>query len=73
MKQYTLEVVIDGEAKKVNRTFSSRREALNFFFENYARIGSCDFVVNEVYFIDDNKHNREYVCDYNNRFRIARV
>ena len=73
MKQYVLEAVIEGEAKRINKVFSSRREALNYFFDYYYRFDAEDFRINEEYYINENKHNIEYVYDYNNRFRICRV
>ena len=72
MKQYVLEAVIEGEAKRINKVFSSRREALNYFFDYFMNYGAYTFVINEEYCIGNDKHNIEYVYDYSNRFRIAR-
>ena len=73
MKKYILEAIIEGERVRFNKEFNSRREALNYFFDYYYRFDIDEFVINEEYYIDGDKHNIEYVCDYNKRLRIARV
>ena len=73
MNKYTLEAVVDGDTIRFNRTFKSRDEAIDYIFHYYDKHFLVNLEVNEEYFIDDNKHNIEYVCDYYNRFRIARA
>ncbi len=73
MNKYTLEAVVDGDTIHFNRTFKSRDEAIDYIFHYYDKHFLVNLEVNEEYFIDDNKHNIEYVCDYYNRFRIARA
>ena len=73
MNKYRLEAVVDGESVNFNHTFKSREEAINYMFHYYDKHYLVNLEVNEEYFIDGNKHNIEYVCDYYNRFRIARA
>ena len=73
MKKYILEAIVEGERIRFEKEFNSRREALDYFFDYYYKCDAEDFRINEEYYINDNKHNIEYVCDYNNRFRICRV
>ena len=73
MTKYTLEAVVDGDTIRFNRYFKSRDEAIDYIFHYYDKHLLVSLEVNEEYFIDGNKHNIEYVCDYYNRFRIARA
>ena len=73
MNKYRLEAVVDGESVNFNHIFKSREEAINYMFRYYDKHYLVNLEVNEEYFIDGNKHNIEYVCDYYNRFRIARA
>ena len=73
MNKYILEAVVEGKNIKVDRLFSSRDEAIKFMFHYYDKHLLYSLSVNEEYFIDGNKHDIEYVCDYYNRFRIARA
>ena len=73
MNKYILEAIVDGECIKINRTFNSRNEAIDYIFRYYDKHMLINLKVNEEYFIDDNKHDIAYVCDYYNRFRIARA
>jgi len=73
MKQYTLQVIVDGQIVTFDRKFSSREEALNYAFSYFDKKDQVYFVINDEYCINDDKHNREYVSDYANRFRIARA
>ena len=73
MNKYTLEAIVDGQYIKFNRTFKSRDEAIDYIFRYYDNHFLVNLEVNDEYFIDGNKHNVEYVCDYYNRFRIARA
>lgn len=73
MKTYKLTAVIEGETKIIGHEFHSRSEALDYIF-NYYQIHSLeDLKINDEYIVNSDKHNIEYVADYNNRFRIARV
>ena len=73
MNKYILEAVVEGKNIKVDRLFSSRDDAIKFMFHYYDKHLLYSLSVNEEYFIDGNKHDIEYVCDYYNRFRIARA
>ena len=73
MNKYILEAVVDGKNIKVDRLFGSRDEAIKYMFHYYDKHLLYSLSVNEEYFIDGNKHDVEYVCDYYNRFRIARA
>ena len=73
MKTYKLTAVIEGETKPISHKFHSREEALNYIFNYYKFNGLEDLQISDEYFVNSDKHNIEYVFDYNNRFRIARV
>lgn len=73
MNNYTLEAVVDGKFIRFNRTFHSRDEAINYIFRYYDNHFMENLRVNEEYYIAENKHDIAYVCDYYNRFRIARA
>ncbi len=73
MNKYILEAVVNGKNIKVDRLFNSRNEAINYMFHYYDTHLLYSLSVNEEYFIDGNKHDVAYVCDYYNRFRIARA
>ena len=73
MNKYILEAIVNGEYIKVDRTFNSRDEAINYIFRYYDDHFMVNLEVNDEYFIDGNKHDIAYVYDYYNRFRIARA
>ena len=73
MNKYILEAIVNGEYLKVNRTFNSRDEAIDYIFRYYDDHLMVNLKVNEEYFIAGNKHDVAYVYDYYNRFRIARA
>ena len=72
MKKYILEAVVDGKKISVNREFNSRNSALNYMYQYYGSHFLPAPVINEEYEVDGNKHDIEYVSDYENRFRIIR-
>lgn len=73
MNKYILEAIVNGEYIKVDRTFNSRDEAIDYIFRYYDDHFMVNLEVNDEYFIDGNKHDIAYVYDYYNRFRIARA
>ena len=73
MKSYKLTAIIEGEYKNIHHTFHSRNEALNYIFNYYKKHGLEDLQISDEYSLECDKHNIEYVSDYDNRFRIARV
>ena len=73
MNKYILEAIVNGEYIKVDRTFNSRDEAIDYIFRYYDDHYMVNLKVNEEYFIAGNKHDVAYVYDYYNRFRIARA
>ena len=73
MNKYILEAIVNGEYIKVDRTFNSRDEAIDYIFRYYDDHFMVNLEVNDEYFIDGNKHDIAYVYDYYNRFGIARA
>lgn len=73
MKYYTLTAIVDGRYVKLKRClFSTRNEAIDYMFDYYRKNYMFDLEVRDEYPVDGNKHNIEYVCNYQNRFTIAR-
>ena len=73
MKRYTLQAVVDGEVVGFNKKFASRSKAIDYMFDYYSKHYIQNMQVDEEYYVNGNEHDIEYVCDYYNRFRIARV
>ena len=73
MRQYKLTAVVEGENITFNKTFASRTQALDYIFAYYDKHFLKSLYVDEEYYVNENKHDIEYVCDYNNRFRVTRV
>lgn len=74
MTLYTLSAVVNGDVCKLNRRyFSSRDDAINYMFDYYRKHYMFDLQVEDEYPVNGNKHEIEYVCDYFNRFTIARI
>ena len=74
MKYYALETINNGHTVVVNKKFNTRDQAINYafaYFEN--KYLNENLQVNDEFKIDNDKHNIEYVLDYNNRFRVNRV
>lgn len=72
-KHYVLEAVIEGRRINFNKEFDSRNDAMSYVFKYFASHGHEFMTINDEYYINNNKHNIEYVSDYENRFRIARA
>ena len=72
MKKYMLTAIIDGRTTISNREFNSRSQAIDYIFNYYTRHNYASLYVEDEYYINGDKHNIEYVCDYDNRFRIQR-
>ena len=72
MKYYTLQAIINGERKTFSKQFASRQSAIDFMFDYLERAYIFDKQIEDEYAIHDDKHNVEYVCDYNTRFIINR-
>ena len=68
---YSLTAIVNGENIKVKKYFKSRSEAINFMFDYYENNYLYNMQVEDEY--EKAKHIVEYVCDYNNRFTVARV
>ena len=68
---YSLTAVVNGENVKVKKQFRSRNEAINFMFNYYEDNYLYNMQVEEEY--EKEKHTIEYVCNYANRFTVARV
>ena len=73
MRKYILEAVIDGEIKTFNKEFNSRNQAVRYIFNYYNQHGLSELQINDEYSLNNNEHDREYVSDYDNRFRITRM
>ena len=73
MKKYRLEAVIDGRFKKFDREFASRSSAIKYIYGYYDKHYLPEFKINDEYMVNDDKHDIDYVDDYDNRFRITRV
>ena len=72
MKYYTLQAIINGESKVFSQEFASRQNAMDFMFDYLDRAYIFNKHVDEEYAVGDNKHEIEYVCDYNTRFTVCR-
>ena len=72
MKKYMLTAIIDGRTKIYNKEFSTRNAAIDYIFNHYHKHILQNIHVEEEYIVDNDKHNIEYVCDYDNRFKISR-
>ena len=74
MKYYTLETINNGKAATIHRKFTSRDEAIDYAFAYFEHKYLNDSLqVEDEFNIGDDKHNVEYVLNYNNRFRVNRV
>ena len=74
MKYYVLETITDGETVKFNKKFTSRNQAISYAFNYLEKLTYNDTLqVEDIFKIEGNKHNIEYVLDYYNRFRVHRV
>ena len=73
MKFYTLEAVVKGDNVRFEKLFNTRNEAIDYMFKYYDKHYIYGLEVNEEIPIDGDKHNVEYICDHNDRFRINRV
>jgi len=71
-KYYDLKAVINGESHRFSKHFSSREAAVNYIFNYFDRKNGYSLQLEDEYEVE-NKHDKEYVFDYNNRFRITRV
>jgi hypothetical protein len=72
MKRYVLTAIVDGRTVISNLAFQSRSQAIDYIFNYYTKNNYKSIHVEDEYYIDGDIHNIEYVCDYDNRFRIAR-
>ena len=72
MKYYTLQAIINGESKVFSHQFATRQSAMDFMFDYLERAYIFDKQIEEEYAIQGDKHNVEYVCDYNTRFIVNR-
>ena len=68
---YSLKAVVNGQNVKINKYFKSRNEAIKYMFDYYENNYLYNMQVEEEY--EKEKHIVEYVCNYGNRFTVARV
>lgn len=73
MNYYTLEAVIKGKDVKFNKAFTTRKSAIDFALDYYEKQFVYGLEISEEIAVGDDKHNIEYVCGNNNRFRVKRV
>ncbi|MBO6280832.1 MAG: hypothetical protein J6M95_04580 [Bacilli bacterium] len=73
MNIYLLTAIVDGKTVIYNREFQSRSAAIDYIFNYYCDHNYSNLHVEDEYYINDDSHNIEYICDYNNRFRINRA
>lgn len=73
MRQYKLSAVVEGENVEFNKSFTSRSQALDYIFSYYNKHQLMNLYIDEDYYVNENKHDIEYVCDYDNRFRVTRI
>ena len=73
MRYYLLTAVVNGhDAKLKRRMFASRSEAIDYMFDYYEKNLMFSLNVRDEYYVNGDKHNIEYVCNYNNRFTVTR-
>ncbi len=72
MKYYTLEATVNRKSIKFDKKFNSRKDAIDYMFKYLEKNYIYNFNINESYNVS-NKHEVEYVSDFNNRFLINRV
>ena len=68
---YSLKAVVNGNNIKINKYFTSRNQAISYMFNYYENNYLYNMQVEEEY--EKEKHIVEYVCNYGNRFTVARV
>ncbi len=74
MKYYTLTAIVNGQKAKLKReVFSSRTEAINYMFDYYEDHYIYNLELQDEHIVGEDKHCVEYVCNYQNRFIIARA
>ena len=73
MKYYTLTAIVGGRNVKLRRNiFATRSDAINYMFDYYEKNNLFSLEVRDEYPVDGDKHKIEYVCNYQNRFIVAR-
>lgn len=72
VKTYKLSAVVEGENIVFNKNFKTRTDALDYIFTYYDKHHLQSLYIDEEYYVNENKHDIEYVCDYSNRFRVTR-
>ena len=70
-RYYNLTAVVDGNMKVFRKHFATRDDAINYMFDYYNKNSFFDVQLEDEFEIS--KHNIEYVINYKNRFRVARV
>ena len=73
MKYYMLQAIVGGRDVKLKRSyFTSRDEAIEYMFKYYNDHYMYGLEVNDEHIVDGDKHYIEYVCNYQNRFKVKR-
>ena len=73
MKYYTLTAIVNGRDVKLKRNmFLTRSDAINYMFDYYEKNNIYTLEVNDEHPVNGDKHSIEYVCNFHNRFTIAR-
>ena len=74
MKYYTLTAIVNGREPKLKRSkFATREEAIRYMFDYYEDNYLYGLEVTDEYPVHGDKHCVEYVCNYYNRFIVARA
>ena len=74
MKYYTLETINNGKTVIINKKFNSRTAAIDYAFAYFeSKLYNDGLQIQEEYSINGDKHDVEYVLNYNNRFRVNRI
>ena len=74
MKYYTLTAIVNGQNVKLKRKmFTSRSDAINYMFNYYEENNIYNLEVRDEYPVNGDKHVIEYVCNFHNRFTVARA
>lgn len=69
-----LQAIVNGREVKLKRSyFTSRDEAIDYMFKYYEDHYMYGLEVNDEHMIGDNKHYVEYVCNFQNRFKVKRL
>lgn len=73
MKLYSLRGNLAGQPVVINKMFKSREKAVDYMFEYSRKHYVFDLQIEDIYEINNDKHNLNYICNNDNRFNVQRV